>query len=165
MSSISGHPFGESRHATPTPTFQAGERVSVPPDGPTSPAFIIVDPRFPERADPKPFTRTYKNIKQHQKQTYTVWRENGAQALAAAIRAKRIGPRVDGAQPGDLYEINYGESPALWAMHSDEWCSISISDQHPVLGQYVLHYRLDGTGPSWVLRETLQKYERKSGGK
>lgn len=36
---------------------------------------------------------------------------------------------------------------------------IAVTDHHPVLGHYVLHYTADG-GLSWVLRETRVRYER-----
>ncbi|KZT33817.1 hypothetical protein SISSUDRAFT_1036781 [Sistotremastrum suecicum HHB10207 ss-3] len=165
ISPLSPHSSNESRHGSPAPFLASERRASVPPERVLSPPFIILDPKFPGRSDPKSYTRTYKSTRQSQKSSYTLWRENGALDLGPLIRANRIGPRVDGAQPGDLYEINYGENVAVWAMHKDEWCSITTGDQHPVLGQYVLHYRPDGTGPSWVLRETLQKYQKQTGGK
>ncbi|KZT33047.1 hypothetical protein SISSUDRAFT_1066449 [Sistotremastrum suecicum HHB10207 ss-3] len=148
-----------SRHTTPDvepKPLMAGSPDAPVVSGSASPAVLVLDSRFPDRADPIPQRKTYKGTQR----SYQVWKENGVPTLGPEIRANRLAPRLDLAQPGDLYEIWCGDTqPAIWVMTQTRWCLIAVTDQHPIQGQYVLHYTPEG-GPSWVLRETRAKYER-----
>ncbi|KZS87058.1 hypothetical protein SISNIDRAFT_491407 [Sistotremastrum niveocremeum HHB9708] len=101
---------------------------------------------------------------------WALWRESGCPDITANIVSGSLQPLdTDGASIGDIYELQYGTAtPAMWVMCKDTsdnltvgvWTKAGLGTAHPHNDEYVLHMRRDGSGPTWIKRETVRKYKK-----
>ncbi|KZS86575.1 hypothetical protein SISNIDRAFT_471675 [Sistotremastrum niveocremeum HHB9708] len=123
--------------------------------------------RQPVRTLPTKILRTIRNGV-----PYTLWREPGTPAMVSDHDSETtLEPlvRPENASIGDIYEIQQiGAQPVLWVMSPDPsspskkgiWLKATMGAAYPADHQYCLNMRVDGTGPSWVKRATVRKYEK-----